>query len=188
MRRLPTMLASASAAALTTLAITVAVPAIADGGGGGTDDADAFAACLRDHGLAGAPDAASLKAWLGARLQRGDATAERATAVCAPKPTMAKAVPGPSEQELRSCVTGHGVAVPGGDGLALKRWLLAHGDDAANRDALEACHMAPVGKPADGGACSKAPDVKSAVLAGPAGKPATAEPADTDAQDLSSGN
>ena len=33
MRRLPTMLASASAAALTTLAITVAVPAIADDAG-----------------------------------------------------------------------------------------------------------------------------------------------------------
>ena len=33
MRRLPTMLASASAAALTTLAVTVAVPAIADNAG-----------------------------------------------------------------------------------------------------------------------------------------------------------
>jgi hypothetical protein len=188
MRRLPTMLASASAAALTTLAITVAVPAIADNAGGDTDGADTFAACLRDHGLAGAPDAASLKEWLGARLQRGDATAERATAVCAPKPTMATAVPGPSEKELRSCLTGHGVALPGGDGLALKRWLLAHGDDAANRDAMEACHMAPVGKPADGGACSKEGGVKTAIVAGRAGKPATAEPAGTDAQDLSSGN
>ena len=63
MRRLPTMLASASAAALTTLAITVAVPAIADNAGG-PKSADEFPACLRDHGLSGAPEGAGLKAWL----------------------------------------------------------------------------------------------------------------------------
>ena len=75
-------------------------------------------------------------------------------AVCAPKPTRVE-VPGPSEQELRSCLTDHGLEVPGGDGVALKRWLLAHGDDEANREAMKACDMAPVAKPADGGACSK---------------------------------
>ena len=58
MRRLPTMLASASAAALTTLAITVAVPALADDAGGARA-ADELAACLRDHGLDGAPDGAA---------------------------------------------------------------------------------------------------------------------------------
>ena len=45
MRRLPTMLASASAAALATLAITVAVPAIADNAGGGKSG-DKFPSCL----------------------------------------------------------------------------------------------------------------------------------------------
>jgi hypothetical protein len=167
------MLASASAAALTTLAVTVAVPAIA-GDGGGAKGPDALAACLREHGLAGAPDGAALKPWLGARLERGDATAERAMAVCAPKPTVVKA-PGPSEQDVRSCLTDHGVAVPGGDGMALKRWLVAHGDDAANRNAMKACDMAPLGKPADGGACFKERGATTAVPAGRAGKRATAE-------------
>ena len=46
-------------------------PTIA-GGAKGPDD---FAACLRDHGLAGAPDGADLKPWLGPRLERGDAAA-----------------------------------------------------------------------------------------------------------------
>ena len=171
MRRLPTMLASASAAALTTLAITVAVPAIADDAGG-TKAPDGLAACLRDHGLAGAPDGAGLKPWLGARLERRDAKAERAMAECAPKPTIVR-THGPSEQELRSCLSDHGVTAPGGDGMALKRWLLAHGDDAANRDAMKACDMAPPGKPADGGPCGKERGV--AIRIGRADKPATAK-------------
>jgi hypothetical protein len=171
MRRLPTMLASASAAALTTLAITVAVPAIADDAGG-TEGPDGLAACLRDHGLAGAPDGAALKPWLLARLDRRDANAERAMAVCAPKPMIVK-TKGPSEQALRSCLSDHGVTIPGGDGMALKRWLLAHGDDAANRDAMKACDIAPPGKPADGGPCGKERGVVSHVRR--AGKPATPE-------------
>jgi hypothetical protein len=175
MRRLPTMLASASAAALTTLAITVAVPAVADNAGG-NKSADEFAACLRDHGLAGAPDDASLKQWLGPRLEHGDATAERAMAACGSKPVMVER-PGPSEQELRSCLTRHDVDVPGGDGMALKRWLLEHGDKPANRDALKACDMAPPGKPADGGPCGKERGVVTAVVpaTGRAGTPGTAE-------------
>jgi hypothetical protein len=152
MRRLPTMLASASAAALTTLAITVAVPAIADNAGG-AKSADEFPACLRDHGLAGAPGGPDLKPWLGARLERGDAVAERAMAACGSKPTVVE-TPGPSEQELRSCLTKHGVALPAGDGRVLKTWLLEHGDDAANREAMKACHFAPPEKVTDAGPCS----------------------------------
>jgi hypothetical protein len=34
--------------------------------------------------------------------------------------------------------------------MELKRWLLEHGDDAANRDALKACHIALPGKVGDG--------------------------------------
>jgi hypothetical protein len=171
MRRLPTMLASASAAALTTLAITVAVPAIADDPGA-AEGPDGLAACLRDRGLAGAPDGAALKQWLAPRLERRDAKAERAMAVCAPKPTIVR-THGPSGQELRSCLSEHGVTVTGGDDMALKRWVLAHGDDAANRDAMKACDMAPPGKPADGGPCGKERGVVTRV--GRAGKPATAE-------------
>jgi hypothetical protein len=167
MRRLPTMLASASAAALTTAAITVAVPAIADNAGGART-ADEFPACLRDHGLTGAPDGPDLKPWLGARLEQGDAVAERAMAACAQEPTIVKA-PGPAERELRTCLAGHGVTLPAGDGRALKTWLLTHGDDAANRDAMKACHFVPPGKIADAGPCSS----KGSAIAAPAGKPAT---------------
>ena len=129
MRRLPTMLASASAAALATLAITVAVPAIADNAGG-------------------AKSADELK---------------KATAVVIEQR-------GPSEQELRSCLTKHGVTLPTGDGRVLKNWLLEHGDDAANRGAMKACHFEPPGKATAAGPCAaKAREVRPAV--GP-GKPA----------------
>jgi hypothetical protein len=149
MRRLPIILACASAAALTTLAVTVAVPAIADDGPGAKDG---FAACLRDHGLAGAPDDETLKPWVGERLDSGDVTAKRAFQACVPQKSGIPN-PGPSEQELRSCLADHGVEVPAGDGRALKQWLLEHGNDTANRDALKACDMAPIPKPAGAGAC-----------------------------------
>jgi hypothetical protein len=175
MRRLPMMLASASAAALTTLAITVAVPAIADNAGG-AKTADEFPACLRDHGVAGAPTGADLKRWLGARMEHGDAVAERAVEVCGAKP--AKVVvqeQGPSEQQLRSCLTAHGVALPAGDGRVLKTWLLEHGDDAANRDAMKACHFAPP-EITDAGPCASQKRVTlRADEAGRASKPATSK-------------
>jgi hypothetical protein len=150
------MLASASAAALAALAITVAVPALADDPAGpkGPDD---LAACLRDNGLSGAPDGEDLKPWLRPRLKHDDAAARRALEKCAPpKPTLVQRA-GPSEKELRSCLTDHGIKVPGGDGMELKRWLLEHGDDAANRDALKACHIALPGKVVGGdGPCGGA--------------------------------
>ena len=146
------MLASASAAALATLAVTVAVPALADDPAGAKGSKD-LAACLRDNGLAGAPDGNDLKPWLGPRLERDDAAARRAMEKCAPpKPTLVQRE-GPSEKELRSCLTGHGIKVPSGDGMVLKRWLLEHGDDAANRDALKACHVALPGKAGGDGPC-----------------------------------
>jgi hypothetical protein len=145
------MLASACAAALSALAITVAVPALADDPAGDKGP-DGLAACLRDHGLTGAPDGDGLKPWLGPRLERGDATAQRALETCAPKPTVVEA-PGPDVQEVRSCLKEHGVAIPAGDGATLKRWLLAHGDEAANRDALKACHIALPGTSGDDGPC-----------------------------------
>lgn len=166
------MMASASAAALTTLAVTVAVPAIAENAPDAKDE-DPFAACLRDHGLAGAPDGAALKPWLGERIESGDATTKRALADCSPKPGIVKR--GPSEQELRACLSDHGVEVPAGDPRALKRWLLEHGDDAAYRDALKACDMAPPIKAPGEGACGKEAGVAAAVPAGRADKVAPAE-------------
>jgi hypothetical protein len=113
------------------------VPAIADNAGGPKHVED-LTACLRAHGLSGAPDGPGLKPWLGARLDRGDTATERALAACGPKQATDVVIEqqGPSEQELRSCLTKHGVALPTGDGRVLKNWLLEHGDDAANRDAM----------------------------------------------------
>ena len=77
---------------------------------------------------------------------------------------------GPTEQELRSCLTGHGVALPAGDGRVLKNWIVEHGDDAANRSAMKACHFIPPDKAAVAGPCASKP----AGRPGP-GKPATAD-------------
>jgi hypothetical protein len=163
------MLASASAAALTTLAITVAVPAIADNAGDGKS-LDELPACLRAHGLSGVPGGPGLKQWLGTRLERRDAGTERALAACEPPKKATDVVieqRGPSEQELRSCLTKHGVTLPAGDGRVLKNWLLEHGGDAANRSAMKACHFVPPDKATVAGPCgSKAREVVPAVGAG----------------------
>src|SRR3954451_6191525 len=151
MRRLPTMLVSASAAALSTLVITVAVPALADDPGGTAKGPDELAACLRAHGLSGAPDGEDLKPWLGPRLEREDGAAANALEKCAPpKPTIIQRA-GPDAKELRTWLTKHGVSLPAGDDMVLKRWVIEHGDDAANRDAMKACHMAPPPKPGEPG-------------------------------------
>jgi hypothetical protein len=163
MRRIPTMMASAGAAALTTLAVAVAVPAIGDQGSA-PQTADALAACLRAHGVDGAPDGAALKPWLGQRLN-GDATAQRALDACGTQVDEAK--PGPSEQQLRSCLKDHGIEVPGDDPAALKRWIGEHQDDAAAAAALKACDVGFVEK-SKGGACGKD---------GPVGEAGPAKPA-----------
>jgi hypothetical protein len=60
---------------------------------------------------------------------------------------------GPAPEELRSCLADHGVDVPDGGPLALKRWLAEHRDDKETLAALKACDMGPVGKPLDGPPC-----------------------------------
>ena len=176
MRRLPTMLASAAAAALTTLAVTVAVPAIADDSADPPGE-DQVAACLRDHGLEGAPSGGTLKVWLGGRLERGDTTAKRALHGCVPEKRIVDG--GPTEQEIRSCLTDHGADPPAGDGRVLKQWILEHGDDAANREAMKACHMAPVPKPGEGGECGEKGAIRLTVPADRIKKDAAIEEFDT---------
>jgi hypothetical protein len=166
------MLASAAAAALTTLAVTVAVPAIADDSSDPPSE-DQVVACLHERGLDGAASGGTLKVWLGGRLERGDATAKRALHACLPEKRIVN--PGPTEQELRSCLSDHGVELPAGDGRVLKQWILDHGDDAANRDAMKACHMAPVPKPGDGGECGERGAIRMTVPADGAKKQAAIE-------------
>lgn len=122
---------------------------------------------------------------LGERLERRDATTHRALEECSPKPGVVKA--GPSEKELRSCLKDRGVEVPGDDARALKRWLLEHGDDAAYRDALKACDVAPVIKRAGAGECDKEVAVAKAIPAGRAEKVTIFEAGGTGVQEVSDG-
>jgi hypothetical protein len=143
MRRIPTMMVSASAAALATLAVTVAVPAIGDEGGGGGSPAPgpaALAACLSAHGLSGAPTDDALKEWLRPRLDAGDATTKQALEACAPKPVPA-ADRAADEAQLRACLADHGAAVPDATGGDLKRWIIENHTEPATAAALKACHL-----------------------------------------------
>jgi hypothetical protein len=138
------MFAAAGAAALTALAVTVAAPAIGDSDPTGPDD---FVSCLRAHGLDDAPSGGiAFKMWLKERMERGDETATRAVEACTPEKRVAAA---PAEEELRSCLEEHGAQIEGDDAVAIKRWIAAHEDDPAAREAMEACKLAakPGGSP-----------------------------------------
>jgi hypothetical protein len=153
------MLAAAAAAGLLGLAVIIAAPAL----GSGATGADGLTACLRAHGLAGAPsDPVRLKAWLGRRLQDDAVTAKRALLTCAPpKPATA----GPADAEVSSCLERHRAQIGGDDPAALKRWIVTHANDSAARDAMKACGIAPPGSKA--GLDSKpAPDCGAAATKG----------------------
>jgi hypothetical protein len=49
--------------------------------------------------------------------------------------------PDPSVEQMRSCLTSHGVDAPDGDALSLKQWLGDHAEDAAYQDAFTACDL-----------------------------------------------
>jgi len=156
MRRIPTMMASAGAAALTALAVSVAGPAIGDDGGAGTDRgaADALGACLSAHGVTGAPAGDALKAWLGRRLDAGDATTNTAMEACSRK-QMPPADRAADEQHLRSCLAANGADVPEVEGRDLKRWIIEHRQEPTTAAALKACHLVIDDHPVPGG-CDKA--------------------------------
>jgi hypothetical protein len=162
-RRLPTMLAAFAAAGLLALAVVIAAPAL----GSGAASPDHLPACLRAHGLAGAPsDPVRLKAWLGARLQDDAVPAKRALLVCAPP---RPATSGPADAEVSSCLKRHGAQIAGDDPAALKQWVLAHTGDSAGRDAMKACGIAlPGSQPAPD---SKAPSGCGGGAAGSAPAP-----------------
>jgi hypothetical protein len=160
MRRIPTMMASAGAAALTTLAVTVAVPAIGDDGGGGATyptTASSLAACLSAHGVSGAPTDDTLKAWIGQRLDAGDATVKAAIEVCAPPKEVPSGDRAADERQLRSCLADNGADVPDVAGGDLKRWILEHQHEATTAAALKACHLVIGDHPAPGDCAKPAP-------------------------------
>jgi hypothetical protein len=65
------------------------------------------------------------------------------------------AEPSAKGNELRACLKEHGVEVPGDDDIALKRWLLEHGDDDAYRDAFDACNFRLVKRDGHPAACGE---------------------------------
>jgi hypothetical protein len=143
------MLALVAAAVTAVAAIAVvALPAIGDDGNGSTDpDVTAFAACLRAHGLAGAPnDPATLKPWIAGQEADNPLAVKRAMVACdktlPDKPAIAR--PGPDADALIACVRSHGIDAPT-DPIAFKQWLAQQTPTASSslRTALKDCKIMP---------------------------------------------
>jgi hypothetical protein len=150
MSRLTITLTAAAASALAAAAI-VALPAIGQDSGKPGDESAAnfeqFVACLRSHGLDGAPSTPqALKPWL-ADEARDPATVKGALAACQPPEPKRKfarkpALTGPDVQKLVACLRANGLDAPS-DPDALKRWL-AHeeaSDPAAIKRVVPTCKM-----------------------------------------------
>jgi hypothetical protein len=143
MSRLTITLTAAAASALVAAAV-VALPAIGDDSNNGPSSAAALAACLRSHGLAGAPDEAiALKTWIGERQAQDPLAVKRAMNACQelqtggpdkPKIRERRALSGADVQKLIDCMRSNGLDAPN-DPEALKRWLAqeeqSHPDDVA---------------------------------------------------------
>jgi hypothetical protein len=160
-----TMTLTAAAASALVAGATVALPAIGDDSGPSPakpvdNDVSAFAACLSDHGLPGAPTTAyELKQWLGAKEVSDPAAAKKAMDACNPpdsKPERRRAT-AVDVQKLVACLRAHGLDAPS-DPAALKPWLKQKeaSDPAAVKRVMVTCKMelAPaVAKGAKPGVC-----------------------------------
>jgi hypothetical protein len=125
MRRLTTKtIASASAAALAMLAITAVVSANA-GNSAGAQGPDPSGEQVLPSGL---PSPEQVRSCV-----------DEGQGACAPEPTDNR-----SAEQVRSCLTSHGVDAPDGDALSLKQWLGEKQTapvDAAYQDAFVACDL-----------------------------------------------
>jgi hypothetical protein len=177
MSRFTLALIAAATAAIAAIAV-VALPAIGDSGGKQppvkTDDTSAFAACLAQHGLPGAPTTGeNLKPWI-ARKEAVDPQATHAALDACKRSVPDGSAPGPSIEDIVKCVQNHGVDAPTAP-EDFKRWVGEQeqaGNDAVER-ALVACKMAlapPGVKPGDKGKPSDCGDTA------PAKPPADAKP------------
>jgi hypothetical protein len=147
---------TAAAVSALVAAATVALPAIGDDSGSPAgpaksgDELPAFAACLRDHGLQGAPTVGEeLKPWL-ARQETADPQATKAAieacqAQLPQKPVERKPV---DVSKLATCLRAHGFDAPS-DPAAFKAWFARkEADDAKAIDgAIADCKMTLAGKP-----------------------------------------
>jgi hypothetical protein len=139
-----TMSLTAAAASALVAGATVALPALGDDGPNASKDAAALAACLRSHGLAGAPDdPVALKPWIAQRQEQDPDGVKKAMIACEQFQTG-----GPDKSKfaekhelsasdvakLVACMRDNGLDAPS-DPVALKRWLQqeeqSHPDDVA---------------------------------------------------------
>jgi hypothetical protein len=125
-----TMTLTAAAASALVAGATVALPALGDDSGPSPakpvdNDVSAFAACLSDHGLPGAPTTAyELKQWLGAKEVSDPAAAKQAMKACQPPDSKSERrhVTAVDAQKLVACLRANGLDAPS-DPAALKPWL-----------------------------------------------------------------
>lgn len=143
MSRLTITLTAAAASALVAAAV-VALPAIGDDSNNGPSNVAALAACLRTHGLDGAPDdPAALKPWIAQRQSQDPLAVKRAMNACQeyqtggpdkPKFAEKRELSAADVAKLVACMRDNGLDAPS-DPVALKRWLQqeeqSHPDDVA---------------------------------------------------------
>jgi hypothetical protein len=160
MSRLTITLTAAAASALVAAAV-VALPAVGDDSNNGPSPA-ALAACLRSHGLDGAPDdPVALKTWIGERQAQDPDGVKSAMSACQeyqsggpdkPKFEQRRELSAADVAKVVACMRANGLDAPS-DPVALKRWLQqeeqSHPDDVAR--VMPKCKMQldPVPPPKD---------------------------------------
>jgi hypothetical protein len=138
MRRLSTVMAAAVASAMIVIAIA-ALDAVGADNSAAKPKADfmtQIGQCLRDHGVAvPALTGEQLDTWL--KHHEPPLAAGRACKqALAPEASKAAGV------DVTACLRAHGVTPPQAID-DLKRWILAHKDEAAVADAMKQCDMGP---------------------------------------------
>jgi hypothetical protein len=184
-----TMTLTAAAVSALVAGATVALPALGDDPGkSGDDGVAALAACLRSHGLEGAPSTPDeLKPWIAQRQAQDPQAVKAAMNACQEYQTGGPDKPRFAEKrelsasdvaKLVACMRDNGLDAPS-DPVALKRWLAqeeqSHPDAVAR--VMPKCKMqldpGAATKPAKPGVCGD----DAAKPAEPATKPdAPAEP------------
>jgi hypothetical protein len=190
-----TMTLTAAAASAVVAGAIVALPAIGDDSNKGPSNAAALAACLRSHGLDGAPDdPLALKPWIAQRQEQDPLAVKKAMNACQqfqtggpdkPKVEEKRQLTEPDVQKLVACLRANGLDAPS-DPVALKRWLgqKEAGDHDAVDRAMVKCKMqvdpgaaAKSGKPGVCGDDAAKPSEPATKPSEPATKPDTsAEP------------
>jgi hypothetical protein len=173
MSRFMLALVAAATAAVAAIAV-VALPAIGDDNTS-HPDIDAFVACLRAHGLPGAPsDPVTLKPWLASKDAGDPLTVKRAMKACdntlPSKPAVS--APGPDIDTVIACVRRQGIDAPTAP-MEFKQWLgrQQSADSSPVRAALQACKLALDPGPKPGAGKCVAPADKPPADDPPADKP-----------------